>query len=370
MATRKAKKDKVDKRLRAKVQVGVNPDGTPIYKWAAATTQKELDKKKADLIKRYVTGIDSANVTLGDYLTKQWMPGRLAGLAPSTANKLVSISNALILPTFGGRYLRSLTRAELVALLDAEQAKGRSRSHLNNAAMVLRELFAAAQADGLIQVNPAHGLKAPSSTADPKRKRALTDAETRATLEVINTHPDGLLLALLYYMGLRRGEALGLRWEDIDFTAHTVTIKRDIDFAAGVDKLVGEVKTESSARVVPMPEAAENRCRAARGIGWVFCRADGQPYHEGDFKRVWRGLQKALADASPDIDQRDGLSTLTAHYYRHNYATLLHRAGVPVEQARDWLGHSSIAVTMDIYTHLDQSERGEAAARLATVFGI
>ena len=367
MATRKNRKQKADPRLRAKVKVCQSADGTPIYKWVAASSKKELELKKAEIVQRYLAGYDSATMTLGDYLTKQWLPGRLVGLAPASTNKIVSVCNTVVLPAIGNRYIRTVTKADLHALLTNEQIKGRSRSHLTNAAMVLRETFAAAQADGVIQINPAYGLKAPSSEAKPKVKRALTAAETEATLEVIRTSPDGLFLAVLFYMGLRRGEALGLRWEDIDFNAHCVRIERDIDFAAGLN-MVGEVKTQTSRRAVPMPESVENRLRAVRGIGWIFSRPDGQPYRESDFVRVWRELQKALVAAVPEIEQESGRSILTAHYFRHNYATLLHRAGVPAEQARDWLGHSSIAVTIDIYTHLDQAESRSAAAKLATVF--
>lgn len=369
MATRKNRKQKADPRLRARVRVGLNPDGSPLYKWVAATNPKELERKKAEIIQRYITGIDSSTTTLGDYLTKQWLPGRLIGLAPSTQNKIISTCNAVVLPAFGSRFICSVTKAELLELLTNEQSKGRSHSHLNNVVMVVKEVFAAAQAEGVIKINPAHGIKPPTSSAKPHHKRALTAAETAATLEVIRTSPHGLLLSVLYHLGLRRGEALGLRWEDIDFTAHCVHVQRDIDFAAGTSNLVGDVKTQTSNRAVPMPEAAENALRAARGIGWVFSRPDGQPYHAGDFRRAWDAIQKGLASADPSIDQQDGKSTLTPHYFRHNYATLLHRAGVPVEQARDWLGHSSIAVTMDIYTHLDQAESNAAATKLATVFG-
>ena len=369
MANKKPRKQKADPRLRAKVKVGIKADGSPIFKWVSATTAKDLEKKKAEIIQRYITGTDSASITLGDYLTKQWLPGRLIGLAPSTANKIISTCNTCVLPVFGSRFIRSITKAELLELLTYEQSKGRSRSHLNNVAMIVREVFAAAQAEGVIRINPAHGIKPPTSTAEPQQRRALTAAETAATLEVIRTSPHGLLLSVLYHMGLRRGEALGLRWEDIDFATHCIQIKRDIDFAAGIDNLVGDVKTQTSNRVVPMPETAEDSLRAARGIGWVFSRPDGHPYHESDFRSAWRAIQRALADAAEDVEQQDGRSILTPHYFRHNYATLLHRAGVPVEQARDWLGHSSIAVTMDIYTHLDQAESNAAAAKLATVFG-
>lgn len=367
MASKKPRKQKADPRLRAKVKVGMENDGTPIYKWVSASNAKELERKKAEIVERYIAGYDSAKTTLGDYLSKQWLPGRLAGLAPASVNRIISICNAAVLPAIGSRFIATITKDEIHALLANEQSKGRSYSYLCNVAMILREVFASAQADGVIRINPAHALKAPISNADPNHRRALTAAETAATLEVIRTTPQGLLLSVLFHLGLRRGEALGLRWEDIDFAAHLVHVRRDIDFAAG-DSVVGDLKTQASERSVPMPEPAENALRAARGIGWVFSRPDGQPYRYGDFLRDWRLIQKALVAADATIAQAKGLSILTPHYYRHNYATLLHRAGVPVEQARDWLGHSSIAVTMDIYTHLDQAESREAAAKLASVF--
>lgn len=369
MATRKTRKEKADPRLRAKVKVGLNPDGSPIYKWVAATTAKELERKKAEIVQRYLAGYDSASMTLGDYLVNKWFPVRTAGATPSRITTLSSTCNTNILPVLGSRYIRTITKDELLQLLQGLQSKGRSQSLINTTAMVLREVFGSAQADGVIQINPAYGLKAPSSNASPLKRRALTEAETAATLAVIETSSHGLFLLLLYYFGLRRGEALGLRWEDVDFDAHCIHVRRDIDYSMGRDGIVGKLKTESSARTVPIPEAAENRLRAARGIGWVFSRPDGNPYSENDFTRMWRAIRLELAEQEPSIESEGLRSILTPHYYRHNYATILHRAKVPVEQARDWLGHSSIAITLDIYTHLDAEDRTEAAATLAKVFG-
>ena len=366
MASKKPRKEKVDQRLRAKVKVGQKPDGSPLYKWASAATSKDLERKKTELLQRYVTGTDTATLTLGEYV-KRWLPWRLAGLSASTCNGIVSRCNTHILPMLGGRYIRSIKREDLLPILDQAQMRGLSKSQLQAVTRLLREIFAAAQADGVIQINPAHTLKAPSSTADPLQRRPLTDAETAAALEVIATHPDGLLLAALYYLGLRRGEALGLQWSDIDFSAHVVRIDRDIDFAAGPGA-VGAVKSRTSRRTVPMPQAAEDRFRAARGIGWVFARPDGQPYHDSDFRRVWRGLMRAMVDAAPEIEQEGGQSILTPHYFRHNFASIAYRAGVPAEQAQQWLGHSSIAITMDVYTHLDETLGARSRQAMDGVF--
>ena len=366
MASKKPRKEKVDQRLRAKVRIGQKPDGTPLYKWVSADTGKELERKKAEMRQRYVTGTDTATLTLGEFVLG-WLPGRLSGLSASTSNSIVSRCNAHLLPALGGRYIRSIRRDELLAILEQAQLKGLSQSQLQAIARLIREVFAAAQAAGMIQINPAHALKAPASTAEPLQRRPLTDAETAAALEVIDTHPDGLLLAVLYYLGLRRGEALGLQWSDIDFAEHVVRVERDIDFAAGPGA-VGNVKSRTSRRVVPMPQAAEDRFRAARGIGWVFARPDGQPYHDSDFRRVWRSLMRAMAEASPEIEQEDGASVLTPHYLRHNFASIAYRAGVPAEQAQKWLGHASIAITMDIYTHLDETLGVRSKQAMEAVF--
>lgn len=362
-----ANKPRKKERIRGKVQVGIKPDGTPLYKWVSAQSKRELEQKKEEVTKRYIPGYDAGKLTLGEYVNG-WLPGRVAGLAPSTVATIVSRWNVCIAPTLGARYIRSITRGELLELLNVERVKGRCQGHLDGVARLIKEIFSAAQAAGILQINPAYGLKAPTSSSRPLVRRPLTDAETAATLAAIATHPNGLFLAALYYLGLRRGEALGLRWEDFDFAHHCVRVERDIDYADGGTP--GEVKSETSRRVIPIPQAAEACFKAAFGfgIGWVFAEEDGRPWRLAHYKSVWCSLMTALASQSDEIEQDRGRAVLTAHYYRHNYATLLHRAGVSPEQARDWLGHSSIAVTMDIYTHLDERERAAAQDALEGVF--
>ena len=108
-----------------------------------------------------------------------------------------------------------------------------------------------AYAEGYIERDPSVALIRPKASRKEER-RPLTPEETRNILEVAETHPDGLILGVLYYLGLRRGEALGLKWGDFDFREDQVHIERDIDFS-GSTAQEGELKTEAADRFVPIP---------------------------------------------------------------------------------------------------------------------
>ena len=179
--------------------------------------------------------------------------------------------------------------------------------------------------------------------------------------QMINTHPDGLLLAILFYTGLRRGEVLGLRWSDVDFTACTLHVERDIDFVIGT---VGSVKTASSVRTVPIPDPLMAMLQKHRqiGSGYVIRAARTDSFWtQSTFSRHWRSIQTELLRIDPSIENDTVGSILTPHYFRHNYASILYRTGVDVLSAQRYLGHTDPATTMRIYTHLaDETEMKDA----------
>jgi len=158
--------------------------------------------------------------------------------------------------------------------------------------IILTNCFTLANAQGMIDRNAAEALKPPK--AERTSRRALTTQETAAVQTVIDTHPDGLLLAILYYTGLRRGEALGLRWSDVDFSARTLRVERDIDFVTGK---VGTVKTNTSVRTVSVPDELHALLIKTRQIGTGFIiRAPktGEFWPQATFVRHWRSIQTAL----------------------------------------------------------------------------
>ena len=196
----------------------------------------------------------------------------------------------------------------------------------------------------------------------------------------MHTHPFGLFLGLLYYTGMRRGEAAGIQWQDVDFKERLIHVRRDLDFKAGG---LGTVKTPTSVRSIPMPDELAQMLLPHRGIGeaLVFPGPDGGLWANSSLHRVWISLMAAMAQAAPDIECKSAslrqdrgapvpvqISVLTAHYYRHNYASLLYQAGVDVLAAQRILGHASPKTTMEIYTHLSEDAAQKNAQRVREAF--
>ena len=226
----------------------------------------------------------------------------------------------------------------------------------------LRAIFSTAYAEGYIDRDPSAALIRPKASRKEER-RPLTPEETRNVLAVAENHPDGLIVAVLYYLGLRRGEALGLKWGDFDFEEDQVHIERDIDFA-GPTAQEGELKTEAADRYVPIPPELKAMLLKVKGKPgeYVFHNDKGCPLSRAIFKRKWCQLMLAADCADwrevPKGTNRSGdilkqiKPRLTPHFFRHNYVTLLYESGVDPLIAMKIVGHTDYQTTANIYTHV------------------
>jgi integrase len=186
---------------------------------------------------------------------------------------------------------------------------------------------------------------------------------------------------VLLMMGLRRGELLGVRWQDIDWKTHVLCVKQTLvrvrRFLLSVEEEKGssktqlvtqEPKTERSRRTLPVPEAClaalrHHRARQAEeklALGpayqdhdLVFCRPDGGPI---DPRTLNRAFHRVLAQA--------GLPRIKLHSTRHTYATWLLEQGESPRVVQELLGHSSVAITLDLYSHVSLELEKKAAATL------
>lgn len=389
MAAKKPLKEKVDKRRRAKVKVGVLPDGTPDYRYPSARTDAELKPKKEELSRLSRAGIvHLQDITLLEY-AQLWFDTYVKGLkrAAATIEMYATALNAHILPVFGTRYIRTITGVELQAFLNTFAMESYSKVH--KIKLTLTRLFKRARIDGLIVIDPAEGLIMPETVEGTRRE--LTEAEERAVLEVAEQHPDGLLLLSLFYTGVRIGECLGKSWGDVDWDTQEISIFRDVDFHAG--GAVGKVKSKASARTIPVPDPLFEayKSQAKEGEAPMFMSQGGGYLSKSVYERKWADLMTAIYNVDQSIEHRPMplykqrgrydknkkdrgeqppimMSILTPHYFRHNYATILYDIGVPLEVAADWLGHSDINVTRKIYTHLSKETRAKHSRALLNSF--
>ncbi|MDL2235286.1 site-specific integrase [Christensenellaceae bacterium OttesenSCG-928-L17] len=354
MPPKKPIKEKTDKRYRAKITVGHDVDGEPIVKYVSGKTKKELEYNKSEARRHYIEGIEVAkkDISFFRYMTEWYEAYKQPHIGESANRNYRTWLSKYILPAFEDRQLRAIRSAELQGLLNS--VSHMSRTAVTDMYSLLRGAFAQATVDGIIPRNPTTTLR--KTYAERTSRRSLTSAETEAALKVAGEHPDGLIISLYYHLGLRRGEALGLRWEDIDFAERLVHVRRSVDSRTNQ---IGGLKTKTSRRSIPTSDELLLILMAQRGIGktYVIHAAKDSSKHmcKTPYENMWKNLMQAMYEADKSIEHTEepAASILTAHYFRHNFATLCYYRGVDMLRAHRWLGHADVTTTMRIYTHLD-----------------
>ena len=355
MAQKKKRSERVDKRYKGKVRVGIAADGTPVYKWAVGKTKAEMEAAKQDLIARYASGngVDAGSITFGAY-AQRWYKIHFEEVKPSTARNYRNMLNTHLLKPFGSRFIRTIVKSELdevIGTLSSASSKAMCKA-------VLNMIFAMADEDGLLVRNPAANIKPPKGASKPEHpRRAFTPAEKECVLHLMEVSPYRLGYAIYYYLGLRNAEGMALTWDDIDWARGIASIHQavtvDRDFKRTIED---HGKTDAAIRYIPIAPPLMEMLRANRGIGRIL------PMTESEMRRMWIVFRREVAayakERGLEIELReDGTSVLTAHYFRHNFASLVFSAGADLMHMKEWLGHKDIQVTLKIYTHLQEEER-------------
>lgn len=271
---------------------------------------------------------------------------------PSALRGYEQALRARVLPELGRLRLSEIRRVDVQDLADGLLAQGLDASTIRNTLMPLRAVFRRALARGEVGVNPTVGLELPAVRG--RRDRIISVAEADALLAAL-PEPDRALWATALLAGLRRGELLALRWEDVDFDAGVLRVERSYDTAAGV---YVEPKSRAGRRKVPIVASLrealiEHRLRMGRAEGLVFGASASTPYNCDRLVARARAAWKAA-----------GLEPIGLHEARHAYASLMIAAGVNAKALASYLGHASITITLDRYGHLLPGNEEQAAELL------
>ena len=202
-------------------------------------------------------------------------------------------------------------------------------------------IFKYAISQGELEQNPARDVPLPSGLKKTKRHGASSEdiAHVKASLHL----PFGLFAFMALYTGLRLGELLALRWEDIDMNARTISVTKSV-YWKNAKAYIKAPKTETSCAVVPILDVLFLALPKNRKNGLVFHNEDGELIRAADWKRLW-GRYK----------EQSGV-TATPHQFRHTFATMLFEADVPAEQAQALLRHAQVGTTMDVYRDFRESK--------------
>lgn len=359
---------------RSKVKIGVDQSGRNINKWISGKTKRELEEARREIEEHYIYNLGQQDDRIfGDFAVEWFTVRKRPGLSPSSVEAYRTALNVHILPVFGERMLRSISPVELQEFVNG--FAGSSSTKITMIQSTIKSIFAAAFDDRVLTYDPAIHLKKPAAK-ETAEKRALTSDERVRVETVCETHEDGLYLALLYYLGVRPGEARGLQWGDIDWSEGFIHIQRDVDYKAGAT--AGKLKTKSSDRLLPLPQKLSALLWPQRGLPSAYiltAPVSGGSLSKTSAERAWLRLMIACGMAEPlsppqqaDVSDppKDDRSArdlrrlykplITPHTLRHNYATMCWENDIDVYSAMRLLGHSSIKTTMDIYTHLTDSQ--------------
>ena len=270
---------------------------------------------------------------------------------------------------FSGRMVQDIGPDEIDAYIRYLAGRGYARRTVQLHLDMLNMIYDYAIVNRWAESNPCNAVKLPSGL--PKGRRDIpTDEElekVRAGLE----YEFGLFPFMLLYTGLRRGELLALRWEDIDREKRMIHVERAVYFAGNTPQ-IKEPKTEAGKRSVVLLDALRD-VLPEPGTGYIF--GGEKPLTKIQVRKRWinwcraAGLATGTTTTKTGKNGREYVSTswtadITPHQLRHAFATILFDAGIDVKDAQEILGHASIQVTRDIYTHIRKQRREDTADRL------
>jgi integrase len=296
----------------------------------------------------------------GTALTRSGRPYK-----PSTIRAYGESLALHILPSLAKHRLDEISQAELQALVDRMLAAGATPSTVRNALLPVRVVYRRAGELGLRLVDPCQHVRLPTQRRG--RERIAPPAEADRLLAALPS-ADRVIWATAAFAGLRRGELMALREEDIDLDGGFIRVERAYDPKAGVMILP---KSDAAVRRVPLTaellgylrshladrgshrRLQSGATRIGRKGGLLFGRSANQPF---DYSSLRDRARRAWA--------RAGLEPITLHELRHTFASLMIAAGVLPKPLQTYMGHSSITTTFDLYGHLMPGSLREDAARL------
>lgn len=383
-------KKRADGRYQTKAYYTDPLTGTRKEKVFYGTTFSEADRKKRAFLRELESGVspDAFSITVAQYVDK-WLAlrakkdeGRKTTRTFDTYKREVQ----RLVDALGAKQLRQVTQSDLYAILLSRQ--GMSKKAINSTYTALHQVFLSAIGDRLITFDPMAGLQKPEGTSGTHR--ALEDWEKSLLLTHWQGHRGGLMAIIMLFTGLRRGELCALDWQSVDFSSGQIHVTESLSFL-GTSSVRGTTKTDAGVRTIPiLPPLLPILQQFAQPSGPVCPGLDGSFMNESACISLWQsfvyyleatlcGTQKCNVKKSnkkairehPEIYSEQNPKytwkdlNIRMHDLRHTYCTMLYDAGVDPKTAQLLMGHSSIEITLRIYTHLSDSRRLSSLEKLS-----
>jgi integrase len=325
-------------------------------------TQKEAKDWVLSQRTAYKNGVlvASNKVTVGEYLDK-WMEEVVKyQVRESTFDTQQIIINKHIKPALGEILLIKLTPSHLQNLLAKKIEENYSRRTVKYIHTIMGQMLAQAKKWGLVGTNIAEIVTCPK--AEKKPFETLTQNQVNTFLNTIKDDPLYPLYVTILSTGIRRGEALGLKWENVDLVEGVISIKGIITNVRGKTTW-GEPKTAASRRLIGLPEFAksvliDHKLKQTVESEYVFCTSKGTPYSPSNILKYFKKMA-SKANLPPGTN---------IHSLRHFFTSYALSQNVPVGDVQAILGHTDAKFTLSVYNHLMEGAKTEAAKKVNKLF--
>ena len=365
------------------VDIGRDEEGKRRQKWHSGfRTKREADEALAKIVGQIQDGVYVApsKLTLGQFLQNEWLPAHKASVRPSTHASYARNIRVHVIPRIGGLQLRQTTPARLTTFYNELLTNGRRDGQglaprtTRYVHTILRRALQDAVGWHYLVRNPADHAKPPSAKATqagPPRSWSADDL--RAFLGSVRNHRLYPMWLLFATTGMRRGEVAGLTWGDLDLEGgedHGPSIAvRTARVAIGYEVDDAAPKSDRGRRNIALDSATVAALREWRGgqaaeqmllegdyrpSPLVFTWEDGRPLHPDWISKGFKRLVKAA-----------GLPPLSVHGLRHTSASLALQAGVHPKVVSERLGHATVSLTIDTYSHTIPALQESAAELVA-----
>ena len=338
------------------IDLGRDARGRRQRKFVSVRGKKaDAERKLRELLTTLDGGvpIHTSHLMLNDYL-ERWLEFHSTRVRQRTIYGYGLIIRRYITPRLGSIPLTKLQPGHAEQIYTSMIAKGLSPRTVIQTHRVLKKALKQAVRWNMIGRNPLDLVDPP--TAEQKEMITL---DVDQLLQLLDRAMEGRYGAAIYtsaYTGLRRGELVGLQWPDIDLERKVISVRREVVFVPRTGYVISQPKSAKSRRAVDVASAvvevlqrhraaqAEHRLRlgsAFKNEEWVFCKDDGSHLSPTTLTRAFAAIRDEL-----------GLPPVRLHDLRHTHASLLLQAGVHLKVVQERLGHSTIAVTADTYSHV------------------
>lgn len=348
--------ERADGRFFSRINIGRDDKGRIKYKNIYGYTKKEVkDKLRAFTtdLDNYGKPLDNTSITLSEWAYKHLFTNVYPRVASSTFERYMSIYNTHIKDSVvGDMKVKDIQQMHLQHYMN--EKKSLSKSSLKKIYELLDNVFRFAISNNIIRINPIQEVKLPSSDVKPKEIDILTLEEQKAYMNALKMCKLKVLFITLLYTGMRIGETIALKWDNVNFDEGTITVCESFkkvkqykaDGSSSNISVTKAPKTEKGNRCIPIPQSLVLELKIYKlssnksKDNLVFCSRNGTPLEQNTIRR-----------AHAVTCQEASIRVVTLHTLRHTFATRSIEAGIDVKTISELLGHASIEITLNTYVH-------------------